>query len=70
MKNDIVEAHKFCKNNRENLTKSYMCGCFSCLRIFKTSEITEWIDRKENDDTALCPYCGIDFIIPKIQDIQ
>ena len=62
---DIIEAHKYCRNNRENLTKSYMCGCFSCLRIFKTSEITEWVHEKKADSSAICPYCSVDSIIPE-----
>ncbi|OOG92609.1 hypothetical protein BTH41_05112 [Bacillus mycoides] len=36
-----------------------MCGCFYCLEIFIPSKINEWWD----DDTAVCPYCGIDSII-------
>jgi len=64
---DIIEAHKYCRNNRENITKSNKCGCFCCLKIFKTSEITEWIDRSNiGNDTALCPYCGTDSVLPEI----
>ncbi len=62
---DIIEAHKWCKNNHENLMKSYLCGCFCCLRIFKTSEISEWIHEKRGDSTAICPYCRVDSIIPE-----
>jgi len=62
---DIMEAHKWCKNNRENLTKSYLCGCFYCLKIFKTLEITEWIKEKKADSTAICPHCSIDSVIPE-----
>ncbi len=65
MKHDIIEAHKWCRNNRENLTKSNFCGCFFCLRIFKTSEITEWVHEKKADSSAICPYCSVDSIIPE-----
>jgi len=59
----IIDAHKHSRNNRENLTKSYLCGCFCCLRIFKTSEIVDWTDNKDKDATAVCPYCSVDSII-------
>jgi hypothetical protein len=36
------------------------CGCFYCKSIFAPSKIVEWVD---DDDTALCPFCGIDSVI-------
>lgn len=67
MENDIIEAHKYCINNRENITKSYRCGCFSCLRIFKSTTPMEWINRRgKGDDTTLCPYCSVDAVLPEI----
>lgn len=59
---DIIEVHKYSSNNRKYLLKSNICGCFSCLRIFSSYNITEWIN---SENTALCPYCGIDSIIPE-----
>jgi len=38
------------------------CGCFYCIKIFQPSEISDWIQDKE-DKTAVCPYCGIDSVI-------
>jgi len=58
---DYIDAHRFSSNNRENILKDNICGCFYCLSIFSPSEIKEWIDRLS--DTALCPYCGIDSVI-------
>jgi hypothetical protein len=43
------------------LRRDRTCGCFYCLRIFDPYEIEEWIEDEE--DTALCPYCGIDSVI-------
>ena len=60
---DIVKAHKASYENEGLLKKSKKCGCFCCGKIFDSSEIIEWaIDR--NGDTALCPYCGIDSVLP------
>ena len=55
-------AHNYCNNNRSELKITNRCGCFYCCRIYHTNEIKEWIDR---DKTALCPYCGIDSVLPE-----
>jgi hypothetical protein len=54
------EAHRFSSYHRRTLSLDAKCGCFHCLRIFNPSKITDWID---SDETALCPYCGIDSVI-------
>lgn len=58
MKN-IIDAHNFCGNNKKELLKDKKCGCFFCLKIFNPKEIKEWV----GENTARCPYCGIDSII-------
>lgn len=61
MKNsDVVNAHICCSNNREQLSKCNLCGCFYCLKIFNPKLIVDWCD---DSQTAICPYCGIDSII-------
>lgn len=58
---DYIDAHRFCINNRRELEKDAVCGCFYCLKIFDPKEIIEWIE--DTSGTAICPYCGIDSII-------
>lgn len=58
---DYVAAHEFSIHNRTQLEHSVTCGCFCCVKVFSPDEIDEWIDRE--DDTALCPYCGIDSVL-------
>ncbi len=58
---EILQAHQFCTNNKEELQKDTKCGCFSCLKIFDPAEIKEWVP--DSKGTALCPYCGIDSVI-------
>ena len=58
--NDIDKAGVVSMYNRPALENDTICGCFYCLAIFNPTEITEWCD---DDDTALCPYCGIDSVI-------
>ena len=62
---EIKHAHDKCRNHREQILTSNICGCFYCLEIFKPSEIEEWTDEDEQGigTTALCPYCYIDSVI-------
>jgi len=62
MKNkpDILKAHKHSSRHRDELSKGQQCGCFFCLAIFEYKNITDWCD---DDNTALCPACGIDSVI-------
>jgi hypothetical protein len=65
--NDIIEAHKHCIRNKEELERSTYCGCFYCLSIFKLVEHDlEWIDNSlygTKNGTLLCPICHIDSVI-------
>ena len=57
---DLELAHKLSIHNRQQIAQSEVCGCFYCLALFGPSEIEEWVD---NDDTPLCPKCGIDSVL-------
>ena len=57
---DVRAAHKGSLKNREQVIASDSCGCFYCLKIFRPAEIKEWTD---NEETALCPNCGIDSVL-------
>ena len=63
---DLIHAHEHSKNNRQKLANARVCGCFFCLRIYDPKEIP-WID--DADDTAICPYCGIDAVIGESADL-
>lgn len=58
--NKLKKAHLYCSYNNEQLSSSKLCGCFYCLKIFDPKLIVNWCD---NNQTAICPYCGIDSII-------
>lgn len=58
----IRKAHKLCNDNRKALSEAAKCGCFYCERIFDTKEVYEYVPRS---DTAFCPHCGIDSLIPE-----
>ena len=58
-KDEYELAHKYCYSNKTDIQSSKQCGCFFCVKIFTPGEITEW-----SGQTALCPYCGIDSVLP------
>ena len=58
---DYIEVHRFSSNNKEQLLKDEMCGCFFCLSIFPPAEIEQWLS--DPGGTARCPYCGIDSVM-------
>jgi len=57
----LLEAHKKSINNRIALQNNTACGCFYCLNIYSSEEITEWLN--DTVGTAICPYCGVDSVI-------
>lgn len=59
---NIIEAHKFSSDHKKDVESSTECGCFFCLKTCKPSDIVEWVGAK--GDTALCPHCGIDSLLP------
>lgn len=65
----LLKIHKLSSNHKELLMKEDVCGCFYCVSIFSPKLITDWIE-DENDLTAICPYCGIDSVIPNYSDYQ
>lgn len=57
----IPEAHEHSIYNREALSKSKEAACYYCRTIFPAHEVSEFTD---DDETALCPHCGVDSVLP------
>ena len=57
----LEDLHSYSANNKDLISNSRICHCFHCKRQFEPSEIVRYL---EGEDTALCPYCGIDSVIP------
>lgn len=57
---NVVDAHRFASKHRAQVESSDQCGCFYCLQTFSPSAITQWTDDQQ---TALCPQCGIDAVL-------
>ena len=47
--------------NRKDLEKVEKCSCYFCVEVFPAKEIVEWM---EDGETAICPRCGVDAILP------
>ncbi len=70
MNKDIhIEAHALSINNKSLILESNRCGCFYCKKMFDPDKINEWIKDKL-DETAVCPFCNIDSVIPETEDIK
>lgn len=55
-------------NHRKNVLAADLCGCFYCLKLFPPSTIIEWVDFAADGvgQTALCPHCGVDAVVPSV----
>jgi hypothetical protein len=60
MKSDLEAAHKHSFKSRKEAIASEICGCFYCLATFPPTEIELWTD---DEQTPMCPKCGIDSVI-------
>lgn len=49
--------------HRERLLASDVAACFYCFEQFAPSAIHEWCDGEGQDQTALCPQCGVDAVV-------
>ncbi len=57
----ISEASEYSIHQKDALEISEKAACYECLTVFSPSEISEFTD---GGKTALCPYCGIDAVLP------
>lgn len=60
------DLHDLSLRNKQLLTEKINCSCFYCLKNFNIDEVEEWVH--ENEDTAMCPYCDTDSVIPKTDE--
>ena len=53
--------------NRPSIQQCVEVGCYHCFKIYNKDEIKEWTD---NDQTAICPFCETDSLIPNMPDYK
>lgn len=68
----LAEAAKHCFNNRVEISKSALCGCYYCLKTFPSEAIHVWWDQPKDSVgtgaevlgmTAACPFCEMDSVL-------
>lgn len=62
---DYEQAHKAAFRNKESIVKSSEVACYYCLSIMKSQKIKEYTD----DQTGICPLCGVDTLIPDVSGL-
>lgn len=53
--------HAYSSHNRDLIMSANKCYCFHCLKVVESRMVNEYID---DNQTALCPYCHVDTLIP------
>lgn len=56
--------HQFSLSNKQSCLASDRCGCFFCKRIFESGLISERYINDKGGETAICPFCGVDSVLP------
>ena len=65
------KIHKLCFGNRNILKKVGKCVCIDCGSKFdykKLEKVDCWGWYNDINDTAICPFCSVDSVIPLIVD--
>lgn len=57
------DEHRKSFKNFEDVKRSQKCGCFYCEEIFDADKVVDFVEERDGQKTALCPYCGIDSVI-------
>lgn len=55
--------YSYCYENKKLLKRYKACTCLYCGHTFSYINIKNWVIDKFND-TAICPFCGIDAVVP------
>ena len=63
----IREACRMSFKNRRQVMSSKQVGCYYCGHTCGPEDIKEWTD---NGETALCPRCSVDSIVPSSEGVQ
>lgn len=59
-KSQMERLHAYASHNKEMIASSDRCYCFHCKSVFESGEVERYLA----EETALCPKCGIDSVIP------
>ena len=49
--------------HRNRLLSSEVAACYYCFSQYPPQIIAEWCDGDDQDQTAICPRCGVDAVV-------
>lgn len=49
--------------HRKRLLASEVAVCYFCFTEFPPDSISNWCDGENQDQTAICPHCGVDAVV-------
>ncbi len=58
----LIFIHDLSTRNKLVVTNATRVGCFYCKKIYPASEVVEFSKR---NDSAICPHCSIDAVLPE-----
>lgn len=74
---ELQAIHRYSNRHGDLIDRSDRAGCFHCGALFATKEIRAWIHEPElpragaiDRDTALCPRCGADAVLPSAIPVE
>ncbi|MBQ1900071.1 MAG: hypothetical protein II153_04120 [Erysipelotrichaceae bacterium] len=54
---DLYKARSYIFDNREEIQRSELCGCYFCEKMFFPYEVKDFVEDEDGKTSALCPYC-------------
>ena len=57
----LEKLHTYCTNNRDLVARANRCYCVYCKADMDRREIVDFL---ELENTAVCPKCGVDAVLP------
>lgn len=67
----LEESFKGCINNKTEILKFNLCGCYNCLQVSEVNKIVEWISEPNGgEDSAACPNCTFDSVLSSKYPIE
>lgn len=71
MKSDLERQYdiitSYCFANRKLLKRYKDCICLYCGKEYPYTKVSAWV-QDEPEITAICPFCGVDAVVPKSVD--
>ena len=60
---NLKNATQYSFKNKDKIVKE--CSCYNCFGHFNKEQITQWTDQGQ---TAICPLCSVDSVLPEHLD--